>query len=256
MADAINGESGTPCDRALDMDGGDQLASSPDPSQVEADNAFILALDDALTDVRQRSYEGKLTKPSRWRKMSMQPAGCDPREFERRALAFIVERDHAEDAPAMGSISAPPPLSVRMEDDPIGEGEPLPEPDVSDIAVIYGKKGAYLYSKALMSHSFAHALFLTSEDDDLAIFVDVVRSESRVYPRPVAASTFANPPYLWSDERTMRVFGEVSSDAAFADLKLVRASNGEPYFYSDRYLSDAQGRALAEWYGVEKGMNP
>ena len=30
----------------------------------------------------------------------------------------------------------------------------------------------------------------------------------------------------------------------------------QPLYYSDWYLSEAQGKALAQWYGVEKGLNP
>ena len=30
----------------------------------------------------------------------------------------------------------------------------------------------------------------------------------------------------------------------------------EVFYYSTLYLSDAQGASLAQWYGVERGMNP
>ena len=35
-----------------------------------------------------------------------------------------------------------------------------------------------------------------------------------------------------------------------------KTSLDETFFYSTRFLSDAQGKALAEFYGVEKGRNP
>ena len=236
-------------------------ATSTEPTPEELDavhthNAFIRALDDALCDVRQRSYEGKLTTSSRWKKRSLAPEGMDARAFEEQALTYIEEHDHAEAKEVRTKLTAPKPLSVQLEGSDISPDDPLPDVDVSDIALIFGKKGIYLYSAALMSHSFAHALFLTAEDNDVATFVDVVRTESRVYPRPVAADSFMNPPYLWSRSKTRQVFDQVVAAGTFGDIHVTTTSEGEPYYYSDWYLSDAQGKALAEWYGVEKNLNP
>ena len=219
-------------------------------------NELVRAFDAALADLRQRSYEGKLTKPARWRKLSLAPAGMDAAAFEEALVDYIESSEHAVDAPVMGKVDAPRPLEVEQEGTEVDPDAPLPERPVNDIALIYGKKGIYLYSVALMSHSFAHALYLTAENDDVATFVDVVRNESRVYPRPVSENSFVNPPYLWSHAKTARVFEKATASGAFGDLAVTRTSMDEAYYYSTLYLSDAQARALAEWYGVEKGMNP
>lgn len=224
--------------------------------RIHAQNAFVRAMDEALTDVRQRSYEGKLTKSSRWRKLALAPAGMDGRAFEEQVLTYIETHEHAEDTPAMGKLVAPKPLAVQLEGADVSPDEPLPELDVTDLVLIFGKKGIYLYSKALMSHSFAHALYQTAENSAVATFVDVVRSESKNYPRPVSIGSFMNAPYLWAKSKTLEVFEQVQQSGSFDDIHMVRTSMNEPYFYSTLYLSDAQGKALAEWYGVEKGMNP
>ena len=52
------------------------------------------------------------------------------------------------------------------------------------------------------------------------------------------------------------MYRKVASSGSFPDIEMTRTSLGAPYFYSTLYLSAAQGRALAEWYGVEKAMNP
>lgn len=223
---------------------------------IHARNAWIRSADRALTDMRQRSYEGKLTTSSRWVKLALAPEGMEQSAFQEELLSYIEDHDHADDAPAMGKMKAPDPLDVQLAGRTLSEDEPLPEPDVSDVVLLYGKKAVYLYSKPLMSHSFAHALFNTMEQDDLATFVDVVRSESRDYPRPVAASIFMNPPYLWSVDKTVGLFERTIDDPDLADICITKTSLGESYFYSRLYLSDAQGKALAEWYGVEKGRNP
>ncbi|MBE6468969.1 MAG: hypothetical protein E7001_03180 [Coriobacteriaceae bacterium] len=219
-------------------------------------NALILAWDRALTDIRQRSYEGKLTTPARWRKLAIAPAGVGAAEFEESLVAYIEEHEHAEDSPALNEPPAPAPLEVQLEGVERSEDDPLPEPMVTDIVLLFGKKATYLYSKPLLSHSFAHALFLTAEDDDLATFIDVVRTESRVYPRPVSRDSFINVPYLWSPTKTAQVFDRVCADGSFEDIRSVTASNGVVSYYSTLYLSDAQARALSEWYEVEKPSNP
>lgn len=224
--------------------------------QIRERNGLIRAMDAALADIRQRSREGKLTTSSRWAKRSFAPEGMTSDAFEEKLLLYIQERDHAEAEPVMGRIAVPAPLDEAAGDEERPADEPLPDLDVSDIAIMPGKKGIYLYSVALLSHSFARALFLTSEDDEVATFVDVVRTESRVYPRPVSINSFANPPYLWPHDKTRRVFEEVRQAGSFEDIHETKTTKDEIFYYSTLYLSDAQGASLAQWYGVERGMNP
>lgn len=223
---------------------------------IQARNAFIRAADAALTDIRQRSYEGKLTTTTRWKKRAFAPEGMDAKTFTEQLMIYIQDRDHAEAKPVMGRVAAPKPLEVELEGVELADTDELPDLDVSDIAFIFGKKGIYLYSVALLSHSFARALYLTAEDNDMATFVDVVRTESSTYPRPVGIDAFMNPPYLWPRSKTLRVFDEVVATGSFNDIKQTATSFGTPYFYSDMYLSEAQAASLAQWYGVERGMNP
>lgn len=223
---------------------------------IQARNAFIRAADAALTDIRQRSYEGKLTTTTRWKKRAFAPEGMDAKAFTEQLMTYIQDRDHAEAKPVMGRVAAPKPLEVELEGVELAETDELPDLDVSDIAFMFGKKGVYLYSVALLSHSFARALYLTAEDNDMATFVDVVRTESSTYPRPVGIDAFMNPPYLWPRSKTLRVFDEVVATGSFNDIKQTATSFGTPYFYSDMYLSEAQAASLAQWYGVERGMNP
>lgn len=234
-----------------------EAARTPEEvAQIHARNDWLIAADQALSDLRRRSRDGKLTTSDRWVKRAFAPAGTDARTFAEELLAFIEERPHAEDTPAMGKQDLPLGYDDRPELDELGLDDPLPEPEVTDIVILYGKSGIYLYSKPLMSHSFAHALFNTAEGDDLATFADVVRTESRVYPRPVAASDFLNQPYLWSASKVAGLFERAMNDEAYADIEITTTSLNESFFYSTRHLSPAQGKALAEWYGVEKFRNP
>lgn len=248
-------------DSPIETGNGNAVAEKPkrtpeELARVHAENARTRAMDKAFSDIRQRSYDGKLTTPARWKKLALAPEGMDAADFEELALDFIEDEPHAEDKPVTGHVEAPKPLDAQLEGTEVNEDELLPKLSVEDIAIIYGKKASYLYSVALMSHSFAHALFHAAEEDDLSTFIDVVREESRIYPRPVSENCFMNAPYLWSHEKTGHVFDRVRETGSFKDIKATATSQGETFYYSDIYLSDAQAKSLAEWYGVEKGMNP
>ena len=65
-----------------------------------------------------------------------------------------------------------------------------------------------------------------------------------------------NPPYLWAPSRTREVYQKTIATSSFKDIHETHASNGRTYYYSDMYLSEAQARSLAEWYGVEQQRNP
>ena len=174
-----------------------EAARTPEEiARIHARNDWLIAADQALSDLRRRSRDGKLTTSERWIKRAFTPAGTDARAFAEELLAFIEERPHAEDAPAMGKQDLPLGYDDRPELDELGLDDPLPEPEVTDIVILYGKTGIYLYSKSLMSHSFARALFNTAEGDDLATFADVVRTESRVYPRPAVSYTHLTLPTI------------------------------------------------------------
>ncbi len=243
----------------------EQTAHNDDASSEEQDaehaarlehNAFIRALDAVLADIRQRSADGKITTPARWRKRAMQPEGCDARAFEEKVLTYIEDHDHSSGEAHAGRVAIPQDLSALLEGRESSDNENLPELEVNDIVLLWGKKGAYLYSEALMANNYAHMLFLTAEDDDLGTFVDQVRNESKIYPRPMAASSFRNPPFLWSVAKAKQLFERAQEAGSFPDIKVTVTSVGQWYFYSDLYLRDAQAKALAEFYGVERQRNP
>ncbi len=127
--------------------------------------------------------------------------------------------------------------------------------DCDDIAVIEGKSDTYLYGRESMTDNFAHWAYLAAENDDVATFVDNVREESRVYPRPMLAKSFKNFPYRWSMERVEEAYEAVVASGDYPDIERVAATNGDVYFYSTEYLSKAQAKALAQWYSVEKPLN-
>ena len=59
----------------------------------------------------------------------------------------------------------------------------------------------YLYDETLMTASYARWAFLAAEDNPVVTFVECVREDSRVYPRPYAAECLKNPPFRMTDEQ-------------------------------------------------------
>lgn len=126
----------------------------------------------------------------------------------------------------------------------------------ADIAVLEGTKNRYLYSTDFMTDSFAHWTYLALEDDKVATFVDIVREESRVYPRPMVYRALLNDPFRMTEDQVLDCWKTVQESEKFPDIASCSASNGDAYFYSSDYLSEAQAKALAEYYSVERWMNP
>ena len=125
---------------------------------------------------------------------------------------------------------------------------------LDDIKVLEGKQ-TYLYSSDYMTDTYAHWAFLAEEGDDTLTLVENAREESRLYPRPMLATSLSSKPYYWSAEQIEQAWQAVQESGSYPDIKTCEASNGERYFYSTDYLSDAQAKALAEWYSVERYMN-
>ncbi len=89
----------------------------------------------------------------------------------------------------------------------------------------------------------------------MATFVECVREESSVYPRPMACTNLANDPFRMDAEAVEAAFAEARAQGRADDIERTEASNGDVYFYSTVYLSPARAKALAEWDAVERKRN-
>ncbi|MEG0323924.1 MAG: hypothetical protein RR619_07995, partial [Raoultibacter sp.] len=123
-----------------------------------------------------------------------------------------------------------------------------------DISMLMGKQSYYLYSNTVMTDAYAHWAFLAREDDRIVTFVDCVRSESRTYPRPMAASGLKNDPFNMSDEDIEQTWSALRESGEYPDIETTVASNGEVFYYSTEHLSPSYAASLAEWHAVERAM--
>lgn len=123
------------------------------------------------------------------------------------------------------------------------------------IKALVGARSYYLYDAAVMTDAFAHWAFLAAEDDPVVTFVECVREDSRVYPRPMPLQSLRNDPFRMSVEQIERAWEQAASSGEYPDIERVTASNGDVYFFSTTYLSAGYAASLAEWDAVERYLN-
>ena len=255
---------------------------SPEERQAKAEHDALAA---AFNMIRERSNEGKLTTPGTWAAAGIVPDHLIPVDFSDLAFDEIIAAQAAsaeaqkaaeeaaqaaaEKADATSADSGVEDAATRASETDEAAGghapsgaEPdsfdseieAPEWELDDIKVLEGKQ-TYLYSSDYMTDTYAHWAFLAEEGDDVLTLVENAREESRLYPRPMLTTSLSNKPYHWSAEQIEQVWQAVQESGAYPDIKTCGASNGDQYFYSTDYLSDAQAKALAEWYSVERYMS-
>lgn len=120
------------------------------------------------------------------------------------------------------------------------------------IKVLMGMHSYYLYDETLMTASYARWAFLAAEDNPVVTFVECVREDSRVYPRPYAAECLKNPPFRMTDEQIEETWQAVSDSGNYPDIERTEASNGDVYYYSTQYLESGYAASLAEYDAVER----
>ena len=120
------------------------------------------------------------------------------------------------------------------------------------IKVLMGMHSYYLYDETLMTASYARWAFLAAEDNPVVTFVECVREDSRVYPRPYAAECLKNPPFRMTDEQIEETWQAVRDSGNYPDIERTEASNGDVYYYSAQYLESGYAASLAEYDAVER----
>ena len=120
------------------------------------------------------------------------------------------------------------------------------------IKALVGMHSYYLYDETLMTASYARWAFLAAEDNPVVTFVECVREDSRVYPRPYAAECLKNPPFRMTDEQIEETWQAVRDSGNYPDIERTEASNGDVYYYSTQYLESGYAASLAEYDAVER----
>lgn len=129
------------------------------------------------------------------------------------------------------------------------------EVDCAHIVILNGLKDTYLYDNRVMTDSYAHWAYLAAEDDPVVTFAECVREDSRVYPRPYLATNLKNPPFRMSDEEIQETWEKIQASDEYSDIECTKASNGDVYFFSTKYLTPQYANSLAEYASVIRPAN-
>ena len=176
--------------------------------------------------------------------------------FKRKPAAAVPLREERALEPSGEPREAPleerTPTAASPSSEAVG---PHPFPACAGIRLLMGATSYYLYDSEAMTDAYARWAFLAAEDDPVATFVECVREESSLYPRPMAASSLANAPFSLDAAAVEAAYAAARAQGRADDIERIEASNGNVYFHSTRFLSPARAVALAEWDAVERRRN-
>lgn len=250
---------------ATSASGADETtASAGEPAAPDAAIALGGAAGDADASVALESSQVAAESASSVRAEAMDVFA--PHASEAASAAPEVPADPSADSSAAGDdpfagLKLPEGYKlVELE----GEYVLVPDEDAAPvkkeihcehIVTLVGQHSYYLYDSDLMTKSYAHWAFLAAEDNPLATFVDCVREDGRVYPRPFAAEDLANPPFHMSKSKVEDTWAELQKSGEYPDIERCEASNGDVYFFSTLYMDRTLAESLAEYRSVERLSN-
>lgn len=248
------------------------------------------ALQRVFDDIRAESANSQLVLPQRWSDQEFIPDHLTSQEFIDLVYS-VLEGNHRQQMPGADNDTntaeiseadgATPATETQTADETVhitetqssfseeGTAEVASPHTVldaiaagtitiptDDITSLEGRDTMYLYSTDHMTDTYAHWAFLAAEDDRVATFVDIVREESRIYPRPMVYRALANPPFNLSEDDVLDVWKTIQETDSYPDIESCEASNGDVYFFSTTYLSRAYAESLAEYNSVERFLCP
>lgn len=111
------------------------------------------------------------------------------------------------------------------------------------------------YSSQFMTEAYA-VILLQRQGDPLELIAEIVRQNSRVYPRPVPMDIFTRPPFDLAEQEVMDYIKQMAADKAYHDIALISTSTSREFLYSALYLEPAHASLLAEWLDVGRANNP
>ena len=222
-----------------------------------ADGVFANAEPEDAEEASAGAVDAEATACS---EVSFDPAAADASGEAIEGAPATAKALEGDDDPFAGLELPPGYRLVEMEGEfvlvPDEEAGPVERViDCSGIVALVGAHSYYLYDRTAMTDAYAHWAFLAAEDDNVVTFVDCVREDSRIYPRPLAASSLGNPPFNLAEDAVAQTWDIERESGAYPDIQQTTASNGDVYYFSTEHLSPAYAASLAEWDAVERKMH-
>jgi hypothetical protein len=125
-----------------------------------------------------------------------------------------------------------------------------------DLREIAGRNGiAYYHSVQSLSETYAGILVGKSENP-LWMIAEVVRTNSKLYPRPVSVDSLRELPFELTREEIVECLTMMGEQREYEDIAQTVTSVGTPFLFSTRHLDSDHASILAEWQDVGQINNP
>jgi hypothetical protein len=111
------------------------------------------------------------------------------------------------------------------------------------------------YSSQFLTEAYA-IILLQKQGNPLQLIAEVVRQNSRAYPRPVPLDIFTRPPFDLEEKEVKKFAKEMAAVKAYCDIVLIKTSTSREFLYSSLHLERAHASMLAEWLDVGQANNP
>lgn len=173
-------------------------------------------------------------------------------------IAHLIRARSAE-----GELTALADITAEFSDTGSGEeSEPMEDRvhntllGCDDIRAISDDSGnRFYYSERLMTGTYANMLALRAQGP-LQMMAEVIREDSRVYPRPVPVSLFQAGPFSLDEDLIASALDAMRRNELYRDIGRVITSSGNVFAFSTDYLDRDHAAMLAEWADVGQAENP
>jgi hypothetical protein len=133
-------------------------------------------------------------------------------------------------------------------------GEAIREnPDLKEISTENGI--VYYYSSQSLSETYA-GILISKMEGSLRLIAQVVRDNSKIYPRPVPLDIFTISPFDLTQKEIQDCLAKIRDQEEYKDIARTTTSVGTVFLYSSRHLEPDYAFTLAEWLDVGQVNNP
>lgn len=113
----------------------------------------------------------------------------------------------------------------------------------------------HYYSSRSMAETYARIL-IQRKGEPLLLMVEIIRENSRTYPRPVPLGIFEDPPFGLASEEISLCLKKMAEQREYQDIEQTTTSIGTVFLYSKQFLDPDHASMLAEWLDVGQSNNP
>jgi hypothetical protein len=106
-----------------------------------------------------------------------------------------------------------------------------------------------------MTERYANIL-IQKGGDCLVLMAEMIRENSKIYPRPIPLDVFAKSPFGFAREEIFSHIRKMAEQEEYQDIQQTTTSIGTVFLFSTLYLDLDYATFLAEWIDVGQVNNP